>query len=117
MRQGSSPGCSQLLPTRLSAWTSRRAIAQAIAGGVPRGVDFRVANAMEFDVVAEGPWDLIVMSETVPYLGWRYPLFDVAWMATQLHEAMPEGARLLMADLSGGVRDHLQQPWVDSNLS
>ena len=35
-------------------------------------VDFRVANIMEYDLQDEGPWDLIVMSETIYYLGWLY---------------------------------------------
>lgn len=88
------------------------AIALAKAAGIPPGVEFRAANAMEFDLVGEGPWDLVVLSETIPYLGWLYPLFNVGWMATQLHEAMAEGGRLMMADLSGGVRNHMQQPWM-----
>ncbi|MEO7685216.1 MAG: hypothetical protein ABIU86_14900 [Gemmatimonadaceae bacterium] len=67
---------------------------------------------MEFDVVAEGPWDLIVMSETIYYLGWLYPLFDLAWMATQLYESMPAGGRLLMANLSGGLEDYLNRPFM-----
>lgn len=45
------------------------------------------------------------MSETIYYLGWLYPLFDVAWMATQLYDSIAVGGRLLMADLSGGVTD------------
>lgn len=88
------------------------AITLASAGDIPPGVEFRVANAMEFDVVAEGPWDLIVMSETIYYLGWLYPLFDVAWMASQLHESMAAGGRLLMADLSGGLEEYLNRPWI-----
>jgi methylase of polypeptide subunit release factors len=33
----------------------------------PEGIDFRVANIIEYDLVAEGPWDLIVMSEINSY--------------------------------------------------
>ena len=39
---------------------------------------------MDYDQQAEGPWDLVVMSETICYLGWLYSLFDVAWLACQL---------------------------------
>ena len=35
---------------------------------------------MEYDVKAEGPWDLVVFSETIYCLGWLYPLFDVGWL-------------------------------------
>ena len=88
------------------------AIALASAREIPPGVSFRVANAMNFNVVAEGPWDLIVMSETIYYVGWLYPLFDLAWMATQLFESTAVGGRLLMADLSGGVDDYLNRPYM-----
>ncbi len=88
------------------------AIALASAGEIPPTVEFKVANAMEFDVIAKGPWDLIVMSETIYYLGWLYPLFDVAYMASRLHESMLPGGRLLMADLSGGLDDYLNRPWM-----
>jgi len=49
---------------------SERAIARAASSSAqPAGVEFRFANVMELDPTAEGPWDLIVMSETVYYLG------------------------------------------------
>src|SRR5262249_23789038 len=33
-------------------------------------VHFRQANVIEYDVQKEGPWDLIVLSDIVCYLGW-----------------------------------------------
>jgi hypothetical protein len=75
-------------------------------------VDFRVANIMDYDVRADGPWDLIVLSETIYYLGWLYPFFDVGWLAAELFGATRDGGRLLMANTSGGVEDYLLRPWL-----
>lgn len=115
-------GCGNGYFSRLLATVSDRvtaldiapaAIGMARAVGDAEGrIEFRVANVMELDLVAEGPWDLIVMSETVPYLGWLYPMFDVAWLATQLHESSGPGGRFLMANTCGGVSDYLLRPWL-----
>ena len=35
-------------------------------------VEFRVGNIMDYNLREEEPWDLIVMSETVYFLGWLY---------------------------------------------
>ena len=78
----------------------------------PEGIDFRVANIMEYDPIVEGPWDLIVMSETIYYLGWLYSFFDVAWLAVRLFKATREGGRLLMANACGGVEDYLLYPSI-----
>ena len=37
-----------------------------------RKIDFRVANIMQYNPRAEGPWDLVVMTETIYCLGWLY---------------------------------------------
>ena len=89
------------------------AIDRARAAGLdPAAVDFRVANIMELDLRAEGPWDLVVMSETIYYLGWLYPLFDVGWLATEIFAATREGGRFLMANTYGGEKDYLLRPWL-----
>jgi SAM-dependent methyltransferase len=75
-------------------------------------VVFRVANIMDFDVKAEGPWDLVVMSETIYYLGWLYPLFDIGWLAAELLAATRDGGRLLMANTYGAEKDHLLRSWL-----
>lgn len=67
---------------------------------------------MEYDPAGEGPWDLIVMSETIYYLGWLYSFFDVAWLAVKLYNATHEGGRLLMANTCGGVEDYLLYPSI-----
>ena len=92
---------------------SPTAIAQAREAAAGLGtIDFRVANVMDYDAHAEGPWDLVVMSETICYLGWLYPLFDVAWLASELFSATRPSGRLLMANTCGGVEDYLLRPWI-----
>lgn len=92
---------------------SREAIARARAAhGGGAQIEFRVANAMEFDPGAEGPWDLIVLSETIYYLGWLYPFFDVAWFASELFRATRVGGRLLLANTQGHLEDALLLPCI-----
>jgi SAM-dependent methyltransferase len=89
------------------------AIDQARARGLdPETVDFRVANIMDFDYRAEEPWDLIVMSETIYYLGWLYSMFDVGWVGSELFRATAEGGRLLMANTYGAAKDYVHLPWM-----
>src|SRR5262245_38313287 len=75
-------------------------------------VEFRVQNIIEFDAQNEPPFDLVVMSETIYYLGWLYSFFDVAWLASQLFEATCSTGQLLMANTSGGLDDYLLRPWI-----
>ena len=76
-------------------------------------VDFRVVNIMEYKPQVDGPWDLVVFSETLCYLGWLYPFFDVAWLAVQLFDATRHGGRLLLANSMGeGEDDWLLRPWI-----
>ena len=85
--------------------------ARAVTAGLGE-IDFRVANIMDYDPRSEGPWDLIVLSETIYYLGWLYSFFDVGWLAVQLLDSTREGGRLLMANTCGGVEDYLLCPWI-----
>lgn len=73
-------------------------------------IDLRVANVMEYDWRADPAWDLIVLAETVYYLGWLYPVFDVGWMASELREMTSPGGRLLLANTEGGCDDYLILP-------
>jgi SAM-dependent methyltransferase len=75
-------------------------------------VEFRVANVMEEDVETWGPWDLVVLSETIYYLGWLYPFFDVAWLAHALHQSLQEGGHLLLANTRLDDRGGLMSPWL-----
>ena len=78
-----------------------------------RRVQFRQANIIEYDVRSEGPWDLVVIAETVYYLGWLYTFFEVAYFASRLFEATATGGRLLLANTFGEIEhDWLLRPWV-----
>ena len=82
---------------------------EALAGTA--GLEFRVANVMELDVEADGPWDLVVLAETAYYLGWLYPMFDVGWLAHSLHDSTVPGGRLLLVNTFGPDRG-LMSPWL-----
>ena len=104
---------ASLAETVVAVDVSPAAIARARADSATlRHVDFRVANIMQFDVQAEGPWDLIVLGETIYYLGWLYSFFDVCWLAHQLFEATAKEGRLLMTNTYGGPTGHLLLPWI-----
>jgi len=72
----------------------------------------RVANVMELDLRAEGTFDLVILAETVYYLGWLYPFFSMAWLARDLHSALRPGGRLLLANTLGEIGDALVLPSI-----
>jgi SAM-dependent methyltransferase len=81
----------------------------------PATVDFRVANIMDYDFSAEGPWDLIVISDTICYVGWLYSFFEVGWLASQIFTATRDGGHFLLANTLGVIDktdDILFQPWL-----
>lgn len=88
------------------------AIALARSRTTAANVEYRVGNVMQWDAELDGDWDLVVLAETVGYLGWLYPFFDVAWLAHRLHEGTRPGGRLLLANTCGGVEDYLLRPWI-----
>jgi hypothetical protein len=67
---------------------------------------------MEYDVQAEGPWDLIVISDIMCYLGWLYSFFDLGWFVSQLFAATRIGGRCLFANAMGDFGDMLLLPWL-----
>jgi SAM-dependent methyltransferase len=81
------------------------------AGGDAR-IEFRTANIMDVDLRKEGPWDLIVFSETIYFLGWLYPFCHVAWLAAELFAATRAGGRLLLVNTESGTEDGLIRPWM-----
>ena len=95
---------------------SPTAIARARTLGTgSAAVDFRMANIMEYDLGAEGPWDLVVMSDTICYLGWLYSFFEVGWLASQLFAATRDGGYLLLSNTLGEIGktdDILFLPWL-----
>jgi SAM-dependent methyltransferase len=115
-------GCGAGTFTRLLAGVSDRVVAldvspaaieRARARGAGGGsVEFRVANVMEIAPEEESPWDLIVMNETIYYIGWLYSFFDVSWLAHRLFTATAGGGRFLMANTFGDTAGYLLRPWV-----
>jgi SAM-dependent methyltransferase len=115
-------GCGSGHFTRLLAHIADQIVALDIAPAAierarsfeigPAAVDFRVANIMEYKPGADGPWDLVVMTETICYLGWLYAFFDVAWLAAEIFTATRAGGRLLLANTLGEVNDLLLLPWI-----
>ena len=75
-------------------------------------VEFRIGNIMDFNLREEGPWDLIVMSETVYYIGWLYSFFDVAWLASEIFAATRDGGETLLANTQFEVGEPLLSPWI-----
>ncbi len=89
------------------------AIAKARTLGLDPGVvEFQLANVMDYDARVAGPWDLIVMSETIYELGWLYPLFDVGWLAAELFAATRDGGRLMMANTYGREGEDVVSGWL-----
>jgi SAM-dependent methyltransferase len=113
-------GCAAGAFTRRLAALSDRVVALDVAPSaierarqdVPPNVEFRVGDAMELDPVREGPWDLVVMSETIYYLGWLYTFFEVGWLADQVFDATQPGGRFLMANTYGTTSQWLMLPWL-----
>jgi len=91
---------------------SPTAIDRARKDRAPDGVEFRAVNVLDFDVRGEGPWDLVVMSETIYYLGWLYSFFVVGWLCSELLAATRPGGRLLLANTTGEIGDYLVLPWL-----
>lgn len=104
-----APYADQLVALDISQTAIDRAHA---LGAVPAVVDFRVANIMDYKPQADGPWDLIVLSDTMCYLGWLYPFFDIAWLGVQLFEATRSGGQLLLANSMNEGNDWLLRPWL-----
>ena len=113
-------GCAAGAFTRRLATVADRVLALDVAPSaierarqdVPPNVEFRAGDVMELDPVREGPWDLVVMSETIYYLGWLYTFFEVGWLADQVFEATQPGGRFLMANSYGSSSQSLMQPWL-----
>jgi SAM-dependent methyltransferase len=105
-----APLCAELVAIDVSEHAIERARA---ADGPATGVEYRVGNVMELDLEREGTWDLVVMTETAYYLGWLYPMFDVAWLAHSLHGATRAGGRLLLGNsIWAAAEEGLMSPWL-----
>lgn len=79
----------------------------------PAVVDFRHMNVMEYEPENEGPWDLIVLSDTVCYLGWLHSFFDVSWFVRRLFLSTRPGGRCLLANtVIDEGNEWLMRSWV-----
>jgi SAM-dependent methyltransferase len=115
-------GCGAGAFTRLLAPRAERLLALDVSGkAVERAraahgdlsqVEFRVANIMDYNLKEEGPWDLIIMSETIYLLGWLYSFFDICWLASELFAATRHGGQLLLANAQGEVCGPLLHPSI-----
>jgi predicted TPR repeat methyltransferase len=111
-------GCGAGAFTRLLADLSDHVLALDVSaaaierahGVIRANVEFRVANIMETEPESEGPWDLVVMSETIYYVGWLYSFFDVDWLARRLFATVTDGGRFLMANTFGDSVGYLLRP-------
>jgi 2-polyprenyl-3-methyl-5-hydroxy-6-metoxy-1,4-benzoquinol methylase len=92
---------------------SSEAIARARAAESDlKQVEFRVGNIMDYNLREEEPWDLIVMSETVYFLGWLYSFFDVSWVASEMFEATRPGGQMLLANTQFETGEPLLRPSI-----
>jgi SAM-dependent methyltransferase len=103
---------ARLTERLLAIDVSPEAIALATAEPPPGNVAFRVQNAMELDWRSEGPWDLVIASETWAYLGWTSAFYYVGWLAREIFETTRPGGRLLAVDTISGAFDELLEPWL-----
>ena len=115
-------GCGAGYFTRLLAGVANQIVAFDISptaidrarklGADLHQVEFRVGNAMEFNFRESDPWDLVVCTDTVYYLGWLYPFFDIAWFASELFAATRSGGRFLLANTLDENHDQLLLPYI-----
>ena len=101
------PASAQLIFQKL-----RLSRARAIPSASGAAINYRAADVMQYDIASDGPFDLIVMTETIYYLGWLYSFFDVGWLAHQLFEATREGGHLLLSNTRSVSADYLMRPWL-----
>ena len=92
---------------------AENAIERARAAGIdPPRVEFRAVNVMDLEPSQDGPFDLVVFSESIYCIGWLYPLFDLGWLVLELLGATRPGGRLVMANTYGKEHDYLLAPWL-----
>jgi SAM-dependent methyltransferase len=114
-------GCGSGVFTRLLGRLAKRVVALDVsaaaieraraAGDVGGAIDYRVASAIGYEPQADCPFDLVVMSETIYYIGWLYTFFQVSWLAAELFDATADGGRFLMTNTySVGHTSWLHRP-------
>jgi SAM-dependent methyltransferase len=91
---------------------AENALALAHARGLGGAVEFRAADIGELDPVELGTFDLVVVSETIYYLGWLRSFFELGWLARRLAEALEPGGELLLANTIVDDDHGLESPWL-----
>jgi 2-polyprenyl-3-methyl-5-hydroxy-6-metoxy-1,4-benzoquinol methylase len=86
--------------------------ARAIPFALGAAINYQVADVMQYDIASDAPFDLIVMAETIYYLGWLHSFFDVGWLAHQLFEATRDDGHLLLSNTRSVSADYLLRPWL-----
>lgn len=104
-----APLADYVLATDVSPQAIARAKERAPAGG---NVEFQVMDIMKSQVLRSSKWDLIIVAETIYYLGWLHTFVNVAWLAWELREALAPGGRLLLANTQAVCEDTLILPWL-----
>jgi SAM-dependent methyltransferase len=79
---------------------------------VPENVELQVADAVDFDPVGAGPFDLVVVCETIYYLGWLRTFFEIGWFAHRLRDAVEPEGRLLLGNTVIEDEKSLESPWL-----
>lgn len=115
-------GCGAGYFTRLLAGVAQQIVAFDISpaaidrakrlGADLQHVEFRVGNAMEHNFRDDSPWDLVVCTDAIYYLGWLYSFFDIAWFAAELFAATRSGGRFLLANTMDEDHDKLLLPYM-----
>lgn len=75
-------------------------------------ITFIVGDIFDLELKERGPWDLIVLSETIYYLGWLHTFFEVCWLGWQLFKATEEEGHLFLANTLNVPEDYLIRPWI-----
>jgi SAM-dependent methyltransferase len=72
--------------------------------------EFVEANIMQLPLLQEEQWDLVVLSETMYYIGWLYSFFHAGMLATRIFDATAPGGKLLMCNTLGDEEEWLLLP-------
>lgn len=73
-------------------------------------IELRQANVMAYDSELEGPWDLIVLSETLYYLMWEYPLKHLVDKIDEWFRSTRPGKYFLLCNTHSGIADRISPP-------
>lgn len=106
------PLADSVLAVDVSATAVEKAAARLSQAPLFARVELRALNVLEADLRGLGPFDLVVLTETVYLLGWLYPFFNIAWLAREICESTAPGGRLLLANTLGEIGDALVLPFV-----